>query len=207
MNQNSPGTPANWDNVSLTELMDHIVESHHAFCRNELPKLDALLKSAVEKYGRGRPELKQMQAFFARVSKDLLMHLLKEEETLFPYIAELEVRLRQGIPVTWPRFGSVENPIRLLVEDHDHTGGMLQMIRRLSSGFALPGGDSEESADLTALFDAFSAFERDMREHIRAEDDLLFPRAIALEKAACGAGRPPGSQQPGPNSRRDDQKL
>lgn len=185
MIQNSPGSPANWDNASLAELMHHIVESHHAFCRSELPRLDALLKAAVDTHGRGRPQLKRIHALFSRMSKDLLMHLLKEEETLFPYIAQLEDRVRQGIPASWPRFGTVENPIRLLVEDHDHTDGILEAIRRLSDDLMPTSGAAEEDADFTALVDALKAFERDMREHIHAEDDLLFPRAITLEKAAC----------------------
>lgn len=188
MNQNSTEGSLNRENTSLTALMDHIVETHHAFCRRELPRLDAMLKSAAEQHGKQHPELRHIYALFSKMSRDLYMHLLKEEETLFPYITQVEESVRQNVPVGWPRFGTVENPIRLLVEDHDHTGNELRAIRRLSNDFTPPSGSTGEDAgvDFATLFDALRAFEYDMQEHIHAENDLLFPRAIALEEAACG---------------------
>ena len=118
------------------------------------------------------------------------MHLLKEEETLFPYVAQLEESVRQNLPVSWPRFGSLESPVRLLVEDHDQTDEELKLIRRLSNNFTPPSGTAEEDADWAILFDALRAFDLDMQEHIRAENDLLFPRAVALEEAACKTDKP-----------------
>ncbi len=190
MNQTPPDSPTNWDNAPLSALMDHIVETHHAFCRRELPRLDALLKAAVEKHGRRHPELRHIHGLFSKVSRDLHMHLLKEEETLFPYVAQLEESVRQNLPVSWPRFGSLESPVRLLVEDHDQTDEELKLIRRLSNNFTPPSGMAEEDAECAVLFDALKAFDRDMQEHIRAENDLLFPRAVALEEAACAGEKP-----------------
>lgn len=187
MNQNSPDSPPIWDNVPLTVLMDHIVETHHAFVRQELPRLGMLLKAVVDKHGKSHPELRRMYALFSRMSKDLLMHLLKEEENLFPYIAQVEDSVRQKIPVSWPRFGTVGNPIRLLIEDHDHTGDELKAIRRLSNNYTPP---SDATEDYAALFDALRAFEHDMHAHIHAENDVLFPRAIAMEEEACAKRTP-----------------
>ncbi len=185
MNQTPPNSPTTWDDAPLRALMDHIVETHHALCRRELPRLDALLKAAVERHGRRHPELRHIHALFSKVSRDLHMHLLKEEETLFPYVAQLEESVRRNLPVSWPRFGSLESPVRLLVEDHDQTDEELKLIRRLTNNFTPPAGFAEEDADCAVLFDALKAFDRDMQEHIRAENDLLFPRAVALEEAAC----------------------
>ncbi len=194
MNQNLTEGPPDWDSLPLAALTDHIVETHHAFCRRELPRLDAMLKTAADQHGRRYPALRHIYALFTKMSRDLYMHLLKEEETLFPYISQVEENLRQNLPVGWPRFGTVENPIRLLVEDHDHTGNELNAIRRLSNNFTPPSSAAESDGsadpDFATLFDALQAFERDMREHIHAENDLLFPRAIALEEAACGGKKP-----------------
>ena len=185
MNQRTPAIAASGEADSLTALMDHIVETHHAFCRRELPRLETLLKTAVDMHGRRYPEIRRIHALFSRMSKDLAMHLLKEEETLFPYIAQVEDCVRRNIPASWPRFGTMESPVRLLVEDHDQTENELRAIRHLSNNFTPPSGTAEDVADFSELFEALSAFERNMQQHIHAENDLLFPRAVALEAEAC----------------------
>jgi regulator of cell morphogenesis and NO signaling len=174
--------PESWNDKPLHELMKHIVAVHHAFCRQEVARVRSLLKEAGAAYGKDYPELKKIETLFFKMAKDLEMHLLKEEQTLFPYIARVEEAARQNAPVSWPPFGTVENPIRMMVLEHDQTGEELSQIRLLSNGYALPPGVPEP---LTALYDGLRAFEQDMTEHIHAEDHLLFPRAIALEEQAC----------------------
>ncbi len=174
-----------WENRSglpLADLMDHIVQRHHTFCRQEVARVGALFKEVTAKHGKGHPELKRMEALFSAISKDLLMHLIKEEQTLFPYIARVEEAVQQKTAVSWPPFGTVENPIRMMVLEHDQTGEELKEMGRLSNGYTPPASVPE---DYAALYDALKAFERDMLEHIHAEDDLLFPRAVAMEEEAC----------------------
>ena len=74
-----------------------------------------------------------MEALFSTIAKDLLMHLIKEEQTLFPYIARVEEAVQQKLAVSWPPFGTVENPIRMMVLEHDQTGEELKEIGRLSN--------------------------------------------------------------------------
>lgn len=166
----------------LSVLMQRIVETHHVFCRQETARLASLFKAAG-KHAKDYPQLKQMEALFAAMAKDLQMHLVKEEQTLFPYIARVESAVQQNGAVSWPAFGTVENPIRVMVEEHGQTDHELSEIRRLSDGFTPPVSAPEAVA---ALFAGLRAFDRDMAEHIHAEDQLLFPRAIAMEQAACG---------------------
>ena len=170
------------DATILIDLIDHIVQVHHSFCRREMTRLSLLFKEAIAGHGRDYPELKKMEALFAKMARDLEMHLVKEEQTLFPYIARVEEKVRQSTPVTWPAFGTVENPIRMMVEEHDQTGREFGEIRRLSNGYTPPSGGSKP---LTALYDGLRAFDLNMAEHIHAEAHLLFPRAIAMEEEAC----------------------
>lgn len=171
-----------WNDKSLTSLMDHIVERHHAFCRQEVARLGNMFKNTIAAHGRDYPELKRMEALFSAMARDLQMHLLKEEQTLFPYIARVEEALRQNAAVSWPPFGTVENPIRMMVLEHGQTGNELSEIRRLSNGYTSPSG---APVSLAALYECLRAFEQDMTEHIHAEDNLLFPRAITIEEDAC----------------------
>ncbi len=176
-----------WDDKLLSDLINHIVETHHAFCRQEVARLNLLFKEAIAGHGKDLPELKRLEALFAKMAKDLQMHLVKEEQTLFPYIARVEEAVQQNAPVSWPAFGTVENPIRMMVMEHDQTGDELSQIRRLSNNYAPPPGATES---LAALYDGLRTFDLDMAAHIHAEDGLLFPRAIAIEEQACTRKEP-----------------
>lgn len=177
----------NWHDKPLRELMDHIVEQHHTFCRQEVARVSSLFREAIEGHGKDHPELKQMEALFAKMARDLQMHLIKEEQTLFPYIARVEEAVQQNAPVSWPAFGTVENPIRMMVMEHDQTSDELSQIRRLSNNYTPP---SSTPQPLSALYGGLRAFELDMTEHTHAEDHLLFPRAIAMEEQACTRTKP-----------------
>lgn len=182
MNQNSPELLAMWDTMSLATLMDHVVQTHHVFCRHEVIRLSALLKEILDEHGKNYPELRRIQALFSRMSKDLAMHLLKEEQTLFPYIARLEEAVARKSPVSWPPFGTVGNPIRMMLLEHDQTGDELKEIRKLSNSHMPP---ADVCVSYAALYEGLKAFEEDMQEHIHFENDLLFPRAIGMEEEAC----------------------
>ncbi len=148
-----------WGNKPLSDLMNHIVGTHHAFCRQELAKLSLLFKEAITRHGKDLPELKRMEVLFAKMAKDLQMHLVKEEQTLFPYIARVEEAVQQNAPVSWPTFGTVENPIRMMVMEHEQTGDKLTQIRHLSNNYTPPPVATQS---LTALYDALRAFDVDM---------------------------------------------
>jgi regulator of cell morphogenesis and NO signaling len=175
-----------WNDKPLRELMEHIVAKHHAFCREEMTRIGRLFKESVSR-DCARPELKRMELLFAAMARDLAMHLIKEEQTLFPYIARIEEAVAHNAPVSWPSFGNVGNPIRMMVLEHEQTGTELAEIRRLSNGYTAPPDAPEP---LTALYDGLRAFDLNMADHIHAEDHLLFPLAIAMEERACAQRKP-----------------
>ena len=171
-----------WKERALRDVMQHIVDQHHTYCRRELPRLSALFKGALAAYASQWPELRRMEALFGAMAKDLQLHLIKEEQTLFPYIARVEDAAQRNAPISWPPFGTVENPIRMMILEHEQTGNEVGEIRRLSNGFTPPAGAPEAVICLCA---GLRAFDLDMSEHVHFEDHLLFPRAIALEEQAC----------------------
>lgn len=176
--------PDAWRTESLASIMEHIVRTHHVYCRREVVEIEALFKDVIAKQGSSHPELKRMHDLFLQMARDLLKHMLKEEETLFPYIARVEEEVSNEVPVSWPPFGTVGNPIRIMVLEHLKTDDEMEQIRRLSNGHAPPVNASE---DYRALCQRLADFERDMRQHIECENDILFPRAVAMEEAACAA--------------------
>lgn len=183
MDTDSSRLTKDWSGQSLASLMEHIVRTHHEFCRRELTRIAQLLKEAIDEQGKSHPELKRIHDLFFQMSRDLLMHLLKEEQTLFPYIAKVEETIAHEASMPWPPFGTVENPIRMMVLEHLKTDDELSQIRKLSNDFT-PPADACDS--YSKLYEALAAFDRDMQRHIEAENDVLFPRAVAMEEEVCG---------------------
>src|SRR6185437_7399413 len=182
MNTDSCQSSKDWSDKSLASLMEHIVDTHHVFCRREVTRVALLSKEAIDNQGKDHPELKRIHDLFFQMSRDLLMHLLKEEQTLFPYIAKVEAEVARDASVSWPPFGTVENPIRMMVLEHVKTDDELNQIRDLSNNYTPHEGACNS---YSSLYKSLAAFDRDMQRHIHAEDNLLFPRAVAMEEQAC----------------------
>lgn len=178
----SPSLSTSWNGKSLSSITEHIVGTHHVFCRQEVVRIAGLFKEVIDMHGKDHPELKRMQTLFFKMSRDLSMHLLKEEQTLFPYILRVEEAVNGKTPVSWPPFGTVKNPIRMMVLEHDQTDRETEEIRQLSKDYTPPADSCDRYA---ALYDGLAAFDRDMQQHIDIENNLLFPRAVALEEEAC----------------------
>ena len=178
----SSNLPEKWNDRLLACLIEHIVETHHVYCRTEAPRLGSLFTEVIGRHGKAHPELKGTQSLFSKMSRDLSMHLLKEEQTLFPYIVRVEEAIAQKASFAWPPFGTVESPIRMMVLEHDQTDEEIKEIRKLSGQYTPPADAGDRYA---ALYDGLAAFDRDMQQHIDFENNILFPRAIAMEAQAC----------------------
>jgi regulator of cell morphogenesis and NO signaling len=178
------GETVDWNAQPLTTLMNHIMEKHHIFCRQEVARLEPLLDKVLQAHGAAHPELRHIKALFSGLSKELLMHLTKEEQTLFPYIARMEESVTRGIPFPRPAFGTVQNPVRMMVLEHDNAGAALHELRNLSGNYQLP---SDACNSYRALYEVLQSFESDMHQHVHLENNILFPRAVAIEDATVSA--------------------
>ena len=170
-----------WRVESLTALISHILDTHHAFDREELARLDPLLAKVASVYRESHPELAEIHRVFIALKQDLLNHMLKEEQVLFPYIIQLQEAADRGGTKPFPFFGTVRNPVSMMMMEHDTVGDMLRQIRELSSNFeVLP----EACVSYRTLYEALEGFERDLHTHIHLENNLLFLRAVEMEAAS-----------------------
>lgn len=173
---------SDWMHAPLCDLMKHIVDKHHTYCRQEFERLDPLLNEIAEKHAGRYAELREIRSLFSRLSPRITMHLLKEEQTLFPMIARIEeARIRQQ-PLPRLPFGTIRNPIIMMGYEHDEAALPLRQIRQASHGYQAP---PDADSSYGEAFEALKAFEQDMHQHVYLEDYILFPRVIALEKAAA----------------------
>jgi len=169
----------NWREEPLCDLMMHIVDKHHTFVRQETQRIDALLMKVAAKHGAAHPELHEIEALFGAIGQELSTHMLKEEHVLFPFIKQMEEAAEKRGPRPEACFDSVKRPIANMIADHDDAGALLTRIRELADGYAVPAG---ACASFLALYRALEAFERDLHQHVHLENNILFPRAVAMEE-------------------------
>jgi regulator of cell morphogenesis and NO signaling len=169
-----------WSARPLVELTAHINRVHHTFTREALDRVGALARKVATVHGEKHPELLTIRDLVAELDDELRGHLLKEERILFPYIEDLENATRAGRRRPFAPFGDVANPVRMMMEEHDHAGRVLREMRAASSDYALPEGACGSYA---ALYAGLAELERDLHEHIHLESNVLFPRAIQLESS------------------------
>jgi len=167
-----------WRKESLTALVDHINATHHIFVKNEFPRIQALATKVATKHGPNHPELGQIKDVFDNLADELSSHLNKEEQILFPYVIAIEQSRTTGAPLPHSCFGTVQNPIRMMFLEHDSAGEALKQLRQLTSNYTAP---AEGCVSYKTLYQALADFEADLHQHIHKENNILFPRAIALE--------------------------
>jgi regulator of cell morphogenesis and NO signaling len=171
----------NWADKSLESLSSHIVATHHAYAKRELPRLAQLAEKVVNRHGPTKTELPVIAATLSQLDEELTQHLAKEEAVLFPYVASLEQSISLGTAKPQSCFGTVANPIAMMMREHDAAGGLLAEIRRLSGNFTTP---EDAYPTFHAFYDGLREFEQDLHQHIHLENNILFPRAIEMEGLA-----------------------
>ncbi len=160
-------------------LCDHIVETHHAFVSRMIPVLFTHTKKIAAVHGENHPELLSIAEHFETVAMELTQHMKKEEQLLFPFIKQLQAAKRSGQTAAVAPFGSVQNPIRMMEAEHQNAGDELYAIRALSSGYTVP---EDGCTTYRITFQELKEFENDLHQHVHLENNILFPKALALEQ-------------------------
>ena len=167
-----------WSAASLVELIRHIVSVHHAYLHQELPRLADRLERVQKAHAKDAAILTPLGELCRVLREELDGHLLKEERVLFPFIEQMEKAMEEHRPGPALPFGAFGNPIRTMEHEHDDAGHALAEIRRLTGNFALP---AHACNTYRALYSGLQKLERDLHQHIHLENNVLFPRALALE--------------------------
>lgn len=177
--ENDMPTELDWvSDASLASLIDYIVGKHHTYTKYEIQNLTPLMAKVASRHGANHAELSRMEELFAELCHDLAPHLLKEERMLFPYIKELENFQNKDAEIPRSCFGTVNNPVSVMLSEHDTAGEILRSLREVSRDYRIPEG---ACPSYTALLARLEAFERDLHRHIHLENNILFPRAVELE--------------------------
>ena len=174
----SPGSEKDWSQESMTSLVDHILATHHAYLREEFPRLTKMTERVAEVHGERHSELPDVRNVFAALRDELEQHMQKEEQVLFPMIKQLD----SGVAGAADHCGTIENPIRMMEQEHDNAGNALSTLRELTGGFVVP---DDACNTYRVMLDSLAKFEADLHQHIHKENNILFPKALVAETDAA----------------------
>lgn len=169
---------ANWVSAPLADLTRHIREKHHQYVREAIPRVRTLVGKVREKHGENHPEILDIEKLFLQVGRELVMHMQKEEQILFPYIEALERAANGTEAIEPPFFQTVKNPVHAMMEEHDAAAALMNQIRAASSAYTAP---ADACASYQGLYRDLHEFETDLHQHVHLENNILFPRAVELE--------------------------
>ena len=165
---------------SLNRLIQHIVRTHHQYVRCELPQLVEMAHKLSGKHGDRAPELKEVETLLDALHAEMFAHLQKEEQVLFPFIAQMEEKVAWFWSPARACFQSVAQPVSMMAREHESAEGLVAEMRRLTIEFRTPAWACPTHI---ALYAGLNQFECDLRQHAHLEDDILFPRAIEMESS------------------------
>jgi regulator of cell morphogenesis and NO signaling len=169
---------SNWAKESVPGIIDRILKQHHAYVREESPRLQQVFAKVASKHGENHPEVLRARELFDQLAEELAVHLMKEEQILFPYILRMDESQLSKEPMPPSCFGTVRNPIAMMMSEHDGAGELLKQIRKETGDLKAP---ADACVTFQSLYRDVLAFEADLHQHIHLENNILFPRALAME--------------------------
>jgi regulator of cell morphogenesis and NO signaling len=157
-------------------LADYIVNRHHGYIRKAIPQITDFAEKVARVHGKRNPETVDIFVHWKALAAELVSHMAKEENVLFPYIKTLSET--DSCSCSLPSFGRVENPIRMMEMEHEEAGELMHTIRLLSNDYTPP---ANACTTYRVLYSFLAEFEADLHEHVHLENNILFPKAIELE--------------------------
>ncbi|RYY66241.1 MAG: iron-sulfur cluster repair di-iron protein, partial [Chitinophagaceae bacterium] len=173
----------NYDGWGLGFLADYIYNKHHRYYYDEAPVIGDLLEKVAGHHGHAFPELLDLRAAWTILSNELQTHFAKEEKVVFPFIKALVQARDSGDHEALRRQFSLREPLQMMEADHEAAGELLAGMRSCTFGYQRPEGACN-SVDL--LYTKLEALEADLHRHIHLENNILFPKALQLEKELRG---------------------
>ena len=166
------------DLMSLSGLCDHIRTTHHAYLREELPRLDFMAKKVAAVHGEHEPRLLEIRDLFEAFYAMVASHTRQEDENIFPEISKLDAASGEGSKAEL----ALKPLLDGLEEEHERTGAALLRFQELTDRYAPPEWACNT---FRAFYDGLARLEADTHQHVHKENNVLFPKALA---AVAGSG-------------------
>jgi regulator of cell morphogenesis and NO signaling len=174
----SSAAPADANAMSLSALCDHIQLEHHDYLREELPRLDLMSRKVAAVHGHEEPRLLEIRTLFELFAPALAAHIMEEEVRVFPIIRTLEAASPTAATKTLTELRSV---FANLEDEHSEAGASLARFRELTNNYSPPEWACNT---FRALYAGLADLEFNMHQHVHKENNVLFPKALAVATAA-----------------------
>lgn len=165
--------------LPLDHLIDHIIKVHHSYVLESIPVLQRYLNKITNVHGTNHPELAVVENSFNQAAANLLQHMEKEEQILFPAIKEMLAAKTGGTEYTGSHCGTVLSPISVMKQEHEAEGDRFEQMSVLTNNYTIP---ADACNTFSYSYQKLQEFEQDLHRHIHLENNILFPEAIKLEK-------------------------
>ena len=175
---NTPSNTHDYNSWELDFLAEYIINTHHKYLVEANDLIIQYSDKVAKVHGHHYTEVVEINKLFHSIANELKTHMYKEEMILFPQIKELAIAKRNGTKVVPPPFGTIQNPINMMEAEHDGAGDIIKKITELSNNFTPP---AEACNTFKALYAKLEEYQNDLFQHIHLENNILFPKAIALE--------------------------
>ena len=160
-------------------LADYIEKKHHRYVEEKTLEIKPYLEKICRVHGERHPELLEISEHFNATAGELAKHMKKEELILFPNVRKMVKAKQENSKLKEPPFGTVQNPIQMMMDEHSTEGERFRKIETLSNNYTPPEDACNTYRVTIALL---KEFEQDLHLHIHLENNILFPKAIELEK-------------------------
>lgn len=177
--ENSVSRATDYNSWELDFLTDHIINVHHSYVEENIPLLLQYAARVAQVHGHHYTELLEIKELFNEVAGELSAHLKKEELILFPFVKKLVKAKKENLEAPQAPFGTVDNPIKMMEVEHEDAGEVLRKIAQLSNNYTPPEGACNT---YRAFYAKLDEFEQDLHQHVHLENNILFPKALQLEK-------------------------
>ena len=169
----------NYNTWSLNFLILYIENVHHSYVKESLPIISQYMNETIKTYGNIHPELLKINNLFRKASSEIISHLQKEEQILFPYIKQLIAADKEHKKISVPSFVTIHTPIKMLEHEHEEINNLFKKIVKLTNNYSIPKSASNTYKD---LYIKLEEFEQDLYHHIHLEHNILHSKALELEK-------------------------
>ena len=163
----------------LDLLADYIEKTHHRYVEEKTQILLPFLDKLCKVHGANHPELFEINELFIGCAGELAQHMKKEELMLFPFIKKMAKAALTEEQIAKPQFGTVKNPIAMMMEEHETEGDRFVKIAALTNNYTPP---ADGCSTFRVTYAMLADFEQDLHKHIHLENNILFPSAMLLEK-------------------------
>lgn len=180
LEQNSlpkPTTAQEFNKWEIDALIDYIINTHHRYAKENAIIIYDLAQNIVYRHSQNGPELTKLVTALFLFLNDLLNHIRKEEQLLFPIIRQLVEKKSGKEGITYSTSGFIKELVMVLKKEHLAAANELKLFRKLTNDYLLPG---DASMSYKSLFDKLKEFENDLFLHVHLENNILFPKAISL---------------------------